>query len=63
MLEIIKHGTTTKIKQKSPYIIDEKAGKKAFCTCEISSKNPYCYGSHKGTGFSPKIIELEEDKK
>ena len=52
-----------KIAQKSPYIIDEKAGKKAFCTCGLSSKNPYCDGSHKGTGFSPKIIELEEDKK
>ena len=51
-----------KITQKSPYIIDEKAGKKAFCTCGISSKNPYCDGSHKGTGFSPKIIELEEEK-
>ena len=52
-----------KIAQKSPYIIDEKAGGKAFCTCGISSKNPYCDGSHKGTGFSPKIIELEEDRK
>ena len=46
-----------KIAQKSPYLIDEKAGKKAFCTCGLSSKNPYCDGSHKGTGFSPKIIE------
>ena len=52
-----------KIAQKSPYIADEKAGRKAFCTCGLSSKNPYCDGSHKGTGFSPEIVILEEDKK
>ena len=51
-----------KIAQKSPYIIDEKARRRAFCTCGLSSKNPYCDESHKGTGFSPKIIELEEEK-
>ncbi len=52
-----------KISQKSPYISDEKAGRKTFCTCGLSSKNPYCDGSHKGTGFSPEIVILEEDKK
>ena len=52
-----------KIVQKSPYIVDEKAGKKAFCTCGLSSKDPYCDGSHRKTRFSPKIIELTEDKK
>ena len=52
-----------KIAQKSPYIVDEKCGKRAFCSCGLRSKNPYCDGSHKGTGFSPEIIELTEDKK
>ena len=52
-----------KIAQKFPYIVDEKCGRRAFCSCGLSSKNPYCDGSHKGTSFSPKIIELEEDKK
>lgn len=51
-----------KIAQKLPYVIDEKARRRAFCTCGLSSKNPYCDESHKGTGFSPKIIELEEEK-
>jgi CDGSH iron-sulfur domain-containing protein 3 len=37
--------------------------RKAFCTCGISSKNPYYDGSHKGTGFSYEIVILEEDKK
>ena len=52
-----------KIARKSPYVADEKAGRKAFCTCGLSSKDPYCDGSHKGTGFSPEIVILEEDKK
>ena len=29
----------------------------------LSSKDPYCDGSHKGIGFSPEIVILEEDKK
>tara|TARA_B110000438_G_scaffold77336_1_gene77522 strand:+ start:255 stop:497 length:243 start_codon:yes stop_codon:yes gene_type:complete len=52
-----------KIAQKAPYVIDEKIGKRAFCTCGLSSKNPYCDGSHKGTGFSPEIVEITEEKK
>ena len=52
-----------KIAQKFPYVIDEKAGRKAFCTCGTSSKQPYCDGSHKGSRFSPEIVELTEDKK
>lgn len=52
-----------KITQKSIYITNEKAGKRAFCTCRLSSKDPYCDGSHKGTGFSAEIVILEEDKK
>ena len=52
-----------KIAQKSPYIADEKAGRKAVCTCGLSSKNPYCDGSHKGTGFSPEIVILKKIKK
>ena len=52
-----------KIVQKRPYVIEEKAGKKAFCSCGLSSKDPYCDGSHKDTGFSPAIVELKENKK
>ena len=52
-----------KIAKVGPYLINEKAGKKAFCTCGESKNNPYCDGSHKGTGFIPEIIILEEDQK
>ncbi|MBR73984.1 MAG: glutamate synthase [Dehalococcoidaceae bacterium] len=52
-----------KIAQKFPFVIDEVCGKKGFCTCGLSLKQPYCDGSHKGTGFAPEIIELSENKK
>ena len=52
-----------RIARMGPYIIDEKAGKKAFCTCGVSTKNPYCDGSHKGTDFFPEIIILEKNRK
>ncbi len=31
-----------------------------FCTCGHSSKQPFCDGSHKGKGFSPKRFVIEE---
>jgi len=36
-----------KIVQKSPFVMDEKAGKKAFCSCGLSANNPYFDGTHK----------------
>ncbi len=52
-----------KIVQKLPYIVNETSGKKAFCSCGLSNKDPYCDGSHKGTRFSPHIIELKKERK
>jgi len=52
-----------KIAQKSPYVMDMKAGKYAFCTCGESSKQPFCDGSHVEGDFKPEIVVLEEDKK
>ena len=53
----------TKIAQKFPFIIEEVSGKKAFFTCGLSKKQPYCDGAHKGTGFTPQIIEITENQK
>ena len=44
-----------KIVQKKPYVTEEKAGKKVCCNCGLSSKDPYCDGSNKGTGFLLKL--------
>jgi len=52
-----------KIAQRSPYVMDMKAGKYAFCTCGESSKNPFCDGAHSGTDFKPEIVVIEEDRK
>ena len=52
-----------KIVQKKPYLVDEKSGKKAFCSCGLSKKDPYCDASHKGTRLSPKIVKITEDRK
>jgi len=46
----------------TPYIIKEQAGTKAYCACGKSDNIPYCDGSHSGTGITPHIVKLEEDK-
>ena len=42
------------IAQKSPYEVDVEEGKSYWwCACGRSKTQPFCDGSHKGTGFSP----------
>jgi CDGSH-type Zn-finger protein len=42
------------VAQKGPYGIDVEPGKKYWwCACGRSQKQPFCDGSHKGTGLSP----------
>ena len=48
--------------QMSPYVIQEKAGKKMWCSCGQSKKQPYCDGSHSGTDFFPEIVHLDQDR-
>ena len=51
------------IAQRSPYQFDVKQGEKYFwCACGRSAKQPFCDGSHKGTGFSPKLFVAQADK-
>ena len=46
--------TDPQIAQKAPFKVDVEAGKSYFwCACGRSQKQPFCDGSHKGTGFSP----------
>ncbi len=38
----------------TPFAIDVEAGKRYFwCSCGRSQEQPFCDGSHKGSGFSP----------
>ena len=51
------------IAQKSPYQVDVEAGKSYFwCACGRSKNQPFCDGSHKGTGLSPVQFKPEESK-
>ncbi len=42
------------IAQKSPYAVDVEAGKSYWwCACGKSKGQPFCDGSHQGTGIEP----------
>jgi CDGSH-type Zn-finger protein len=46
--------TASVIAQKSPYGTQVEAGKSYWwCACGRSKSQPFCDGSHKGTGLSP----------
>ena len=52
-----------KIAGKSPLAIDLESDKNyAWCSCGLSSKQPLCDGSHKGTDFKPMVFKAEENK-
>lgn len=45
----------------SPIRVEVKEGQSYFwCTCGKSSKQPFCDGSHKDTGFAPLKWTAEE---
>ncbi len=53
----------SRVPQKSPYAVEVEAGKSYFwCVCGQSSKQPFCDGSHKGSGFSPVKWEASESR-
>jgi CDGSH-type Zn-finger protein len=51
------------IAQKGPYPVAVEAGKSYFwCACGRSANQPFCDGSHKGTGFTPTKYEATESE-
>ncbi|MCC2112209.1 MAG: CDGSH iron-sulfur domain-containing protein [Hyphomicrobiales bacterium] len=51
------------IAQKEPYQVDLEEGKSyAWCACGRSKAQPFCDGSHKGTGFVPHVWKADESK-
>lgn len=52
------------IAQKAPFPVAVEAGKSYFwCACGQSKTQPFCDGSHKGSGLNPVKYEAIEDKK
>ena len=51
-----------KATQNAPYKVDVEEGKSYFwCSCGMSSKQPFCDGSHKGSEFTPVKYTAEND--
>jgi CDGSH-type Zn-finger protein len=48
------------IAQKSPYGVNEEPGTRWWCACGRSENQPYCDGSHKGTGIAPVRVDLAQ---
>lgn len=49
--------------QKKPYVMELEAGDYWWCACGRSGTQPFCDGSHQGTGISPHKLTLEEKTK
>jgi CDGSH-type Zn-finger protein len=53
-----------RIAQKAPFPVEVEAGRKYFwCACGRSANQPFCDGSHEGTGLLPLTYRAEADGK
>lgn len=51
-----------KIAAKFPKMVNLEPGTYYWCACGRSENQPFCDGSHKGTGFTPVAFSVEEKK-
>lgn len=46
---------------RNPYAVELEQGKTYYwCACGRSKNQPFCDGSHKGTGFEPRAFTAEK---
>ncbi len=50
------------ISQKTPFVQKVQPGTYWWCACGRSTKQPFCDGSHKGTGLGPREVNITEAK-
>jgi len=48
------------IAQRKPYVLELEAGSYHWCACGRSNNQPFCDGSHQGTGIEPLAFEVKE---
>ena len=56
MSDVIIAGT-------KPVVTKLKPGQYWWCACGRSSNQPYCDGSHEGTGIQPLEVTIETEKR
>ena len=57
------NGTKPEIAHRKGFYFEVKAGERYFwCSCGRSKSQPFCDGSHAGTGFLPVAFKAERDE-
>lgn len=52
-----------RVAARQPSFVKLTSGQRYFwCSCGLSTSQPFCDGSHKGTGFTPVKIVAERDE-
>ncbi len=52
-----------KVAQRAPYALEVNAGTYWWCACGRSRNQPFCDGSHQGTGLAPLEFTVAERSK
>ena len=50
-----------RIADRKPAQVDLEPGAHYWCACGHSSSQPFCDGSHNGTGLTPLVYQAEKD--
>ncbi|NJR24032.1 MAG: CDGSH iron-sulfur domain-containing protein [Richelia sp. CSU_2_1] len=50
------------IADRKPAVMELEPGKYYWCACGQAQNQPFCDGSHKGSGFVPRAFEVTEKK-
>ncbi|MGE0079769.1 MAG: CDGSH iron-sulfur domain-containing protein [Thiohalomonadaceae bacterium] len=50
------------VAKKGPFVVELEPGDYWYCTCGRSASQPFCDGSHKGTGLAPTKFTVSEKK-